>query len=318
MVVAVAGEDDNNAAITTTGTNPAAYTEHYVESATGADGVITFSEAARTTAGATGNASVNWGTAVPIGFGGIVLALKPLPVLDSFLVEAAAGGDIGTQAAGTSFNIKITAKDRIRQYLHRFHRDGGHHLHRDALRGRWHDGRLHGGGARLAQRDDRATPGSFTITATNTAGAEAGTSNAFTVTPGAVNNFKVESTAARTAWYHDAWPYRKKITIDQTKVGSGGVTNFPVLVSRTDTDLQSKAQADGDDILFTSSDGTTKLSHQIEKYVSGTGNWSPGCEVPSLSSSAATTSTCTTATRGGRQQGSRRACGTPTSRACGT
>jgi MSHA biogenesis protein MshQ len=78
VVVAVAGEDNNNASIITTGTNPAAYTEHYIESATGADGVITFSEFVRTTAGATGNVSVNWDVAVPIGFGGIVLALRPV------------------------------------------------------------------------------------------------------------------------------------------------------------------------------------------------------------------------------------------------
>ncbi len=77
VVVAVSGEDNNNGSITTTGTNPAAYTEHYVESGVGNDGVITFSEAARTTAGATGNVSVNWNAAVPVGFGGIVLALKP-------------------------------------------------------------------------------------------------------------------------------------------------------------------------------------------------------------------------------------------------
>ncbi|MGQ0579354.1 MAG: DUF6701 domain-containing protein [Betaproteobacteria bacterium] len=77
VVVAVAGEDNNNGSIITTGTDPAAYTEHYVESSTGSDGVITFSEFARTTAGATGNVSVNWDTAVPIGFGGIVLALRP-------------------------------------------------------------------------------------------------------------------------------------------------------------------------------------------------------------------------------------------------
>lgn len=77
VVVAVAGENDNNASIITTGTNPAAYTEHYVESTTGANGVITFSEFVRTPAGATGNVSVNWNTAVPVGFGGIVLALRP-------------------------------------------------------------------------------------------------------------------------------------------------------------------------------------------------------------------------------------------------
>ncbi|TLY19906.1 MAG: DUF2341 domain-containing protein [Nitrospirae bacterium] len=77
VVVAVAGENDNNASIITTGTAPSAYAVHYVESATGAHGVITFSEAARTTAGATGNVSVDWNTAVPVGFGGIVLALRP-------------------------------------------------------------------------------------------------------------------------------------------------------------------------------------------------------------------------------------------------
>ena len=77
VVVAVAGEDNNNGSIVTTGTNPAAYTEHYAESGIGADGVITFSEAARTTLGATGNISVNWNTAIPVGFGGIVLALRP-------------------------------------------------------------------------------------------------------------------------------------------------------------------------------------------------------------------------------------------------
>src|SRR5207244_5729660 len=32
-------------------------------------------------------------------------------VLNNFLVEAAGGGAIGTQTAGTAFNIKITARD---------------------------------------------------------------------------------------------------------------------------------------------------------------------------------------------------------------
>ncbi len=80
VVVPVGGEDNNNASIITTGTNPSAYTEHYVEDNTGSDGAITFSEAARTTAGATGNVSVNWNSGSPVGWGGIVLSLKPVPV----------------------------------------------------------------------------------------------------------------------------------------------------------------------------------------------------------------------------------------------
>lgn len=45
--------------------------------------MITFSEAARTAAGATGNVSVNWNTAIPGGDGGILLALKPPPVMST-------------------------------------------------------------------------------------------------------------------------------------------------------------------------------------------------------------------------------------------
>src|SRR5687767_10940505 len=70
-------------------------------------------------------------------------------------------------------------------------------------------------------------------------------------------------------WYNGGWMYRKAITIDYTKVSAGPHTSFPVLISRADADLQVRAQADGDDILFTSSDGSTKLDHQIESYTSG-------------------------------------------------
>ncbi len=73
------------------------------------------------------------------------------------------------------------------------------------------------------------------------------------------------------AWYHDGWGYRKKLTIDHTKVsGDGNLTDFPVLISLTsDTHLSSNAQADGDDIMFTDSIGN-KLDHEIESYSSGT------------------------------------------------
>ena len=89
------------------------------------------------------------------------------------------------------------------------------------------------------------------------------------------------------SWYNTNWAYRKILAIDQTQVGATGAphANFPVLVSRTDTDLQSKAQSTGNDILFTSSDGTTKLSHEIEKYVSGTGELVAWVKVPSVSGS---------------------------------
>ncbi|MCZ6582847.1 MAG: S8 family serine peptidase, partial [Thaumarchaeota archaeon] len=66
-----------------------------------------------------------------------------------------------------------------------------------------------------------------------------------------------------TDWFDCNWEFRKAITIDSSQVIGGDQTNFAVLVSVTDTDLTA-AQIDGDDILFTSANGLTQLSHEIE------------------------------------------------------
>jgi hypothetical protein len=82
LVIAIlAYADDNNAAITTTGTDPAAYTEHYGESNLGADGSVSLSEGVRATAGGTGTVSVNFDVAVTAGdgWGCVVAALTPAP-----------------------------------------------------------------------------------------------------------------------------------------------------------------------------------------------------------------------------------------------
>jgi len=86
--------------------------------------------------------------------------------------------------------------------------------------------------------------------------------------------------------YSCDWLYRKNITLNKTAV-SGTLTYFPVLISYTDSDLSAQAQADGDDILFTSEGGTTKIPHETESYSSGTlVAW---VNVSSLSSAANTT-----------------------------
>ncbi|MGB4848551.1 MAG: DUF2341 domain-containing protein, partial [Saprospiraceae bacterium] len=90
------------------------------------------------------------------------------------------------------------------------------------------------------------------------------------------------------SWYNPSWSYRKVITIDFTKVGAGPHTNFPVLISITDANLQSGALSTGNDILFTSSDGITKLAHEIESYTSASGILVAWVNIPSLSSSANT------------------------------
>lgn len=92
-------------------------------------------------------------------------------------------------------------------------------------------------------------------------------------------------------WYNPGWLYRKSITIDHTKVSSGGETyvNFPVLVSlASDADLAAHAQADGDDILFTLSDGRTKLNHELGSYTTATGALIAWVQVTGLSTSVDT------------------------------
>ncbi|MEE8458691.1 MAG: DUF2341 domain-containing protein [Phycisphaerales bacterium] len=82
------------------------------------------------------------------------------------------------------------------------------------------------------------------------------------------------------AWYSSSWIYRKRLTIDSTKV-TEALTNFPVLVSMTDTDLQA-ARADGFDFVFTDDDGVTKLDHEIERWDDGTGELIAWVRVPSV------------------------------------
>jgi len=87
------------------------------------------------------------------------------------------------------------------------------------------------------------------------------------------------------AWYDPDWSYRKKVTIYASQV-SGDLDYFPVLINQSsDSELSASAQTDGGDILFTSANGTSKLHHEIEKYIPGTGELVAWVEVPSLSGS---------------------------------
>ncbi len=112
--------------------------------------------------------------------------------LANFLVEAAGGGAIGTQTAGTAFAIKITARDANNNIQTGF-------VGTVTITS---SGTLFSGGGTSAaftagvlssSNVTISNTGSFTITATNSAGAQTGTSTAFTVNPGALANFLVEN-----------------------------------------------------------------------------------------------------------------------------
>jgi len=89
-------------------------------------------------------------------------------------------------------------------------------------------------------------------------------------------------------WYDSLWRYRQKITILASRVsGSGTLTNFPLLVTHASVDLNlfEQAQGNGNDILFTKDDHTTKLSHEIEQYDTNTDHVAIWVKIPELSGS---------------------------------
>ena len=114
---------------------------------------------------------------------------------------------------------------------------------------------------------------SINLTASNAGGSDNETKNNYiTVNPS-------------PPWYSCSWGYRKNITIYKNSV-NGAHTSFPVLINlTTDNDLKTSARTDGFDILFTSSDGTTKLNHEIESYNSGNGALLAWVNVPFVNSS---------------------------------
>lgn len=77
-------------------------------------------------------------------------------------------------------------------------------------------------------------------------------------------------------WAAPLYSYKKKITIDKTKV-AGDEVNFPALVSVTDANLKSIANgghvrnSSGYDICFYDSTEKTLLYHEIESYTATTG-----------------------------------------------
>jgi GR25 family glycosyltransferase involved in LPS biosynthesis len=99
----------------------------------------------------------------------------------------------------------------------------------------------------------------------------------------------IPSVSSDTAdpWWNTSWTCRKEITIDHTKISSA-LSHFPLLIRLTDSDLQSQAQPDGDDIVFTDKNGV-QLNHEIESYDSSTGALTAWVDIPTLSATVDTT-----------------------------
>ncbi len=92
--------------------------------------------------------------------------------------------------------------------------------------------------------------------------------------------------AADAVWLSTDWAYRKLITIDAADVSDADTANlsdFPFAISlASDTELAANALDSAFDIVFTSSDGSTKIPHEIETFNGGTGALFAWVNIPTL------------------------------------
>ena len=88
---------------------------------------------------------------------------------------------------------------------------------------------------------------------------------------------------SQSNWYSPDWKYRIKVTVDHEQVGEE-VTDFPMVVKITNNQkLFKNAKQDGKDIVFTSSDGITKLDHELEAYNADNQELVAWVKIPKLS-----------------------------------
>jgi signal peptidase I len=98
-----------------------------------------------------------------------------------------------------------------------------------------------------------------------------------------------EDRTGGTGWYRaEPWSHRLALTVASGTVAAD-LTDFPLLVSITDTDIAANAQLDGSDLRFTAADGTTPLAYELEDSDIASGAVTAWVTVPVLSASSDTT-----------------------------
>jgi hypothetical protein len=85
-------------------------------------------------------------------------------------------------------------------------------------------------------------------------------------------------------WYSQDWLHRRVIHLsDDTSQIPSTIEQFPLLIQiDNDEDISSNAQSNGNNLVFTLGDGTTKLSHELVSYDSVIGGLTAYVLVPSF------------------------------------
>jgi MSHA biogenesis protein MshQ len=81
------------------------------------------------------------------------------------------------------------------------------------------------------------------------------------------------ASAGAQGWYSKDWQFRQKITI-ASSLADSDLSDFPLLVRITAAGnaVFAAAQSSGDDLVFTASDGTTLLPHEVEYFNASAGS----------------------------------------------
>jgi hypothetical protein len=128
-------------------------------------------------------------------------------------------------------------------------------------------------------------------TSTNQTGGASGTWNFDTANSRVtINNGTSAVLLWNPVWFNTGYLNKKMITVNHLQVvGGADLTNFNFPVSMIDANLATVANgglvtnANGFDIIFVDATETTKLDHEIEKYVSATGEIEMWVRIPTLS-----------------------------------
>ncbi|MEW5930387.1 MAG: Ig-like domain-containing protein [Gemmatimonadota bacterium] len=168
------------------GTNPSGGTLSGTTTVAATGGVATFSDLSINLVGAGYDLTANSGSLAGATSAPFSVTHGPL---DHFLVEAAGGGPIGSQLAGTPFNVRVTAQDAYNNTVTSFTGTTGFTSTPTGGISGGHTSAAFTAGVLSSHAVTFGTPGSFTLTATRTGGTESGTSNSFDVQapPVAVN-----------------------------------------------------------------------------------------------------------------------------------
>ncbi len=101
----------------------------------------------------------------------------------------------------------------------------------------------------------------------------------------AVGQISFTDNNSNAAWYNPDWKYRQKLVISKENiVGTQENIEIPIEITDQNAAIFDFAKSDGSDIVFTDSDGVTKLTHAVSNFEAGSSTFNAWVTVRKLTS----------------------------------